>query len=220
MLDMKGLSSDMNAAAICPQKYQSLTAIMSLWHRGAFCYHGLTSIPLWVSSYMHHKVRDEITYPFPNFNGTTIEVWEWIHNLISHFTGYMITYPCCTEKLVHVMGHLHQCRPTCGSPAWVLHAGSAMDRFIGTVKTVYNDVPAATVGGDPQRSLTVHFFCRRNRECWLVSIYRSNISPWFLISLAVTGGHLLKQWQRKRCVGGHCPGGWIWRAFRRRHWFR
>ena len=29
----------------------------------------------------------EITYPFPNFNGTTVEVWEWISNLIPYFTG-------------------------------------------------------------------------------------------------------------------------------------
>ena len=28
---------------------------------------------------------DEITYPFPNFNGSTIEVWKWISNSISHF---------------------------------------------------------------------------------------------------------------------------------------
>ena len=25
---------------------------------------------------------DEITYPFPNFNDATIEVWEWISNFI------------------------------------------------------------------------------------------------------------------------------------------
>ena len=29
---------------------------------------------------------DEITYPFPNFNGATVEVWEWISNFITHFT--------------------------------------------------------------------------------------------------------------------------------------
>ena len=29
---------------------------------------------------MPDKVWDEITYPFPNFNGCTIEVWEWISN--------------------------------------------------------------------------------------------------------------------------------------------
>ena len=36
---------------------------------------------------------DEITYPFSNFNGSTIEVWEWISNFIQHFTGNVITYP-------------------------------------------------------------------------------------------------------------------------------
>ena len=34
---------------------------------------------------MLNKVWDEITYPFPNFNGCTIEVWEWISNFISNF---------------------------------------------------------------------------------------------------------------------------------------
>ena len=39
-------------------------------------------------------MRDEITFPFPNFNGCTVEVWEWISNYIPHFTGHVITYPC------------------------------------------------------------------------------------------------------------------------------
>ena len=30
----------------------------------------------------------------PNFNGSTVEVWEWISNIILHFTGHGITYPC------------------------------------------------------------------------------------------------------------------------------
>ena len=34
---------------------------------------------------MPSKVWDEITYPFPNFNGRTIEVWEWISNFIPYF---------------------------------------------------------------------------------------------------------------------------------------
>ena len=40
---------------------------------------------------------DEITYPFPNFNGATAEVSEWMSNFISHFTEYIIIiiiYPC------------------------------------------------------------------------------------------------------------------------------
>ena len=38
----------------------------------------------------------EITYPFSNCNGCTIEVWEWIRNFISNFTINVITitYPC------------------------------------------------------------------------------------------------------------------------------
>ena len=31
------------------------------------------------------KVWDEITYPFVNLNGYTIEVWEWISNFIPQF---------------------------------------------------------------------------------------------------------------------------------------
>ena len=51
-------------------------------------------IPAWISNYIHYKVWDEITYPFPNFNSCTIEVWEWIGNFIPHFTEHVITYPC------------------------------------------------------------------------------------------------------------------------------
>ena len=36
--------------------------------------HGLTLIPAWISNHMPGKVWDEITYPFLNFNGATVEV--------------------------------------------------------------------------------------------------------------------------------------------------
>ena len=48
----------------------------------------------WASNHMPSKVWDEITYPFPNFNGATAEVWEWISNLIPQFIMEAITYPC------------------------------------------------------------------------------------------------------------------------------
>ena len=35
---------------------------------------------------------DEITYPFPNFKGGTVEVWDWIRNFIPHFIGHVIAY--------------------------------------------------------------------------------------------------------------------------------
>ena len=40
-----------------------------------FYQHGYL-IPAWISHYIHYKVWDEITYPFPNFSGAAIEVWE------------------------------------------------------------------------------------------------------------------------------------------------
>ena len=45
----------------------------------------------WLHSY---KVWDEIDYPFPNFNGATVEVWERINNFTPHLTGCMVTNPC------------------------------------------------------------------------------------------------------------------------------
>ena len=37
---------------------------------------------------------DGITYPIPNLNGFTVEVWELVSNLITRFSGHVITYPC------------------------------------------------------------------------------------------------------------------------------
>ena len=34
---------------------------------------GLTLIATWISNYIHYKVWDKATYPFPNFYGTTIK---------------------------------------------------------------------------------------------------------------------------------------------------
>ena len=34
---------------------------------------------------------DEITFPFPNFNGDTVEVWESVRDVIPQFTGHVIT---------------------------------------------------------------------------------------------------------------------------------
>ena len=45
------------------------------------------------SDYTKYKVVDKITYPFPNFNGAAIAVWEYISNFIPPFTGHLFTYP-------------------------------------------------------------------------------------------------------------------------------
>ena len=40
---------------------------------GLFYLHVLTLIPAWISNYMPSNKWDEITYPFLNFNGATVE---------------------------------------------------------------------------------------------------------------------------------------------------
>ena len=39
-------------------------------------------------------MRDEITYVFPNFNGVSVEVWEWINNFLSQFAGHVTVCAC------------------------------------------------------------------------------------------------------------------------------
>ena len=48
---------------------------------------------------------DEITYPFLNFNGATVEVQERIRNFTPHFTSHVI-------KLIHVSKRGHKSQAT------------------------------------------------------------------------------------------------------------
>ena len=51
---------------------------------GPFYQRGLS--PAWINNHTPGKVWSEITYPFPTFNGASVEVWEWswISNFILH----------------------------------------------------------------------------------------------------------------------------------------
>ena len=71
-----------------------MSFILSHSSSGRFYQHGLTLIPALISDPIHYKVWDEIAYPSPNFNGCTVEVWEWVSNFTPHFTRHVITYPC------------------------------------------------------------------------------------------------------------------------------
>ena len=42
--------------------------------------HALTLIRALISKHLPSRMWDEIAYPFPNFNGATVEVWAWISN--------------------------------------------------------------------------------------------------------------------------------------------
>ena len=48
--------------------------------------------PALVCNHTACKEWDEITYPFPNFNGAAVELWEWISKFILHFVMDMIIY--------------------------------------------------------------------------------------------------------------------------------
>ena len=67
---------------------------------GPFYKHGLTLIPACISNHKHKKVWCEITHPFPNFNGSTVDILEWISNFIPHFLMDVITYPCWDESML------------------------------------------------------------------------------------------------------------------------
>ena len=45
---------------------------------------------------------EEITYPFANFNGATVEIWEWISNSIPHYQACDYLY-MLGLKLNHVI---------------------------------------------------------------------------------------------------------------------
>ena len=64
-------------------------------------WHGLTLIPVRLSSYIHYKIWDEMIYLFPNFNGATVEVWDWINNFIHNLLGIWL--------FIHAGTKVHPC---------------------------------------------------------------------------------------------------------------
>ena len=55
---------------------------------------------VWISNHIPSKVWDEITYPFPNFDGCIGEVWKWISKFISYLVMGVITH--ATWTWIHV----------------------------------------------------------------------------------------------------------------------
>ena len=45
-------------------------------------------------NHMLGKVWNEIIYPFANFNGAAVKVWEWMSNFTPYFIMDVIAYPC------------------------------------------------------------------------------------------------------------------------------
>ena len=49
---------------------------------------------------MPNDVCNEITNPFSNFNGATVEVWEWIGNIITQIIIGVIIYKYMTVEIL------------------------------------------------------------------------------------------------------------------------
>ena len=59
--------------------------------QGPIYVYGLSLITTRIINYIQYDVWDEITYPFPNFNGKAAEVWDWINNFTPHSIMDVIT---------------------------------------------------------------------------------------------------------------------------------
>ena len=55
-----------------------------------------------MSNYTYFKEWDEITFPFPNFSGCTVEVWGWMSYFIPHFTGISLLIHVGHFEFIHV----------------------------------------------------------------------------------------------------------------------
>ena len=44
---------------------------------------------------------DDVNYPFPNYDGDTVEVWEGISNFVLHFIVHVITFPSWDWKFIY-----------------------------------------------------------------------------------------------------------------------
>ena len=65
--------------------------------RDPFRLHELILSPVWIVT----SIINEIIYPFPNFKGGTVEVWESVSNFTPHFTD-MGLFSMLWLKLFHV----------------------------------------------------------------------------------------------------------------------
>ena len=86
---------------------------------------------------MHSKVY-EITYPFLNFNGCTVEIWKWINCFVPHFIMDAITYLCCDFSLCCLLyGEITWAPGRLKSPSTLLFVRKFIDANIKYITKVH-----------------------------------------------------------------------------------
>ena len=81
------------------------------WIPGAFHSHRVTLIEAWITIYIHHKVWDEITYPFPNFNACYSEAtWavgiaQLNHNEVCERSEWCVNWTMPIANVVLLLSH-------------------------------------------------------------------------------------------------------------------
>ena len=79
----------------------------------------LTLILALISNYIHYKMWNKFTYPFPN--GATVEVWEWMINLIVYlYWAYAYFSMLEGSKSIHVTKRVNLTR-TAPRKTWKRH---------------------------------------------------------------------------------------------------
>ena len=66
---------------------------MSFYVRNLASTNNSRGIDICVKNNITRKLGSEITYPFPNIDCITVEVWKWIGNFIPHIIIDAFTYP-------------------------------------------------------------------------------------------------------------------------------
>ena len=98
---MKRLNNQMNYSYKSLWSLQrGITSLLVLKVRDHRIYGGpnFNPIPAWISNHMPSKLWDGIIHLFPNFNGCTVESYEWRSNHIPHCMMDVITPPCWDDR--------------------------------------------------------------------------------------------------------------------------
>ena len=85
----------MGVDALVPQgARESATMIFNMLDQINLVPECINADPLGNYMYPSKSVGWNITYPFPNYNGTAVVIWEWQSNSIPRFLMDIITSPC------------------------------------------------------------------------------------------------------------------------------